>query len=590
MANFTENWMSYLDDSKKLSQLTIPGTHDSCTYRIYNKGGINTYGTLGLSDAAICQTMSITEQLNKGIRFLDIRLKGLNIYHNTVDLKFTWDEMIRDCISFLDRNPSESIIMSVKDENKETNETLYNILWPKIEGDHRWCTKDEDVTLKDIRNKLVLFRRFYVNPKPHAVGIDAYSDWPQNSTKNSDHAVKMRIQDEYQSYVLGQLDHKYKNYVLPRLEEAKRGDYGPDRLYVNFTSGTGGVFPATLATGYNSNYKGTNYWLNDYFINNPGKQAYGIIPMDFPESEPNLIRKLIGSNFDPYHEIIFQQPTTFKNETDGTWTMSKPSGYGGTIYSGNPNLIFIKTANTPSGNVEMHISPRYPSDYQNRSLETATAFKNETNGTWLVTNYQKSIFNFNTVSSDLVFIKTSNTASKKVEVHIASEHSGYQSKILQTATCFDCENDGVWAMANYDRASPHPDLIYIKTRNTESNKVEVHIASGISNYQKMILQTVTTFDCEQNGIWTIANHQDAADLAFIKTKNTPSGAVEVHIASSASQYKTRTMECPTAFKCQEGGTWLMQNFTVNNRPDLIFIKTANTPNNHVEVHVASGNR
>lgn len=57
--------MSQLDDNKRLSEMTIPGTHDSGTY---------TLGDGPVDSAAKCQTQSIAEQLNNGIRYLDIRL------------------------------------------------------------------------------------------------------------------------------------------------------------------------------------------------------------------------------------------------------------------------------------------------------------------------------------------------------------------------------------------------------------------------------------------------------------------------------------------------------------------------------------
>jgi hypothetical protein len=47
---------------------------------------------------------------------------------------------------------------------------------------------------------------------------------------------------------------------------------------------------------------------------------------------------------------------------------------------------------------------------------------------------------------DLVFIKTSNTPNGHVEVHIASRASNYQQRIVETLTTFANENDGVWSL------------------------------------------------------------------------------------------------------------------------------------------------
>jgi FG-GAP-like repeat len=78
------------------------------------------------------------------------------------------------------------------------------------------------------------------------------------------------------------------------------------------------------------------------------------------------------------------------------------------------------------------------------------------------------------------------------------------------------------------------------------------------------------------------------DLVFIKTSNTPNGHVEVHVASGNSNYQTRVLETPTTFVNENDGTWLMADWDRDGIPDLVYIKTSNTPNGHVEVHVAGG--
>jgi hypothetical protein len=171
----------------------------------------------------------------------------------------------------------------------------------------------------------------------------------------------------------------------------------------------------------------------------------------------------------------------------------------------------------------------------------------------------------------LSFIKTSNTPNGRVEVHLASGPR-YQNRILETPTTFANESDGTWQLL------PNFDLAFIKTSNTPNGQVEVHIAGG-PNYQNRVLETPTTFANESDGTWQLLPN---LDLAFIKTSNTPNGQVEVHIASSSSNYQNRILETPTTFANESDGTWqLLPNL------DLAFIKTSNTPNGQVEVHIAS---
>ena len=61
---FDAEWMKYIDDSLKINQINIPGTHDSGCY--------DTVWTV--AQCSDTQSLTIKEQLEHGIRYLDIRL------------------------------------------------------------------------------------------------------------------------------------------------------------------------------------------------------------------------------------------------------------------------------------------------------------------------------------------------------------------------------------------------------------------------------------------------------------------------------------------------------------------------------------
>jgi 1-phosphatidylinositol phosphodiesterase len=122
-------------------------------------------------------------------------------------------------------------------------------------------------------------------------------------------------------------------------------------------------------------------------------------------------------------------------------------------------------------------------------------------------------------------------------------------------------------------------LGFIKTTNTPNGHVEVHLASGLSGYRTRILETPTAFGNENDGVWQLLPD---GDLGFIKTSNTPNGHVEVHIASRSSNYQKLTLQTATAFANENDGVWQLLG-----NGDLAFIKTGNTPDGHVEVHTAS---
>ena len=174
-------------------------------------------------------------------------------------------------------------------------------------------------------------------------------------------------------------------------------------------------------------------------------------------------------------------------------------------------------------------------------------------------------------------------------MHIAPGISRYQTRTQETGTVFNEENNGTWKLYDYD-GDGILDLVYIKTSNTESNSVEVHVASGASTYSNFILQTGTTFAPETDGFWQLApySNRKAADLVFIKDANTGTGQTEVHAASKASNYATRVFEGGSCFAAEANGVWSLIDFNGDGVLDLTYIKYQNTGSGTVEVHVAAG--
>lgn len=276
----------------------------------------------------------------------------------------------------------------------------------------------------------------------------------------------------------------------------------------------------------------------------------------------------------PYQNKILATGTVFDPEDNGVWTMADVIG------DGSPGLVYIKTRNTDSRSIEVHASS-LKSYFQERTLSTGTVFLVEDNGTWLMQDYTGD------GKADLVYIKTRNTGTGKVEVHVADAAAGYQRFALQTGTAFDMEDDGIWTM------SGKGDLVYIKTKNTGIGRVEYHVASKASNYQDLTVHEITDFDAKDNnnGTYCLAPHvtdQDLADLYFIKTSNVgDTGTVEVHAVSAKSRFKKRIpFEAGTGFRPEANGVWLMTDFTHHIQPDLAYIKTRSTVTGKVELHVS----
>ena len=255
----------------------------------------------------------------------------------------------------------------------------------------------------------------------------------------------------------------------------------------------------------------------------------------------------------------------------------------------NDNCVFIKTKNTGSGHVEVHVATA-DTGFQQSGGDWPSWFgvADADNGTWMMADMNGD------GRPDLVFIKTKNTGSGHVEVHVATADTGFQQSGGDWPSWFgvaDADN-GTWMMADMN-GDGRPDLVFIKTKNTGSGHVEVHVATADTGFQQSGGDWPSWFGVADadNGTWMMAdmNGDGRPDLVFIKTKNTGSGHVEVHVATADTGFQQSGGDWPSWFGVADAdnGTWMMADMNGDGRPDLVFIKTKNTGSGHVEVHVAT---
>lgn len=254
------NWMSALNAELLLSQVTIPGTHDAMAVH---------EPVLG---TAKCQNLSLTDQLNAGVRFLDIRCRHIGdafaIHHGSIYQQANFDDVLNAVNAFLDAHPSEAVIMSVKEEYNATGNTrsfeqTFDSYVAKNPG--KWNLGTSIPTLGEARGKITLFRRFGAGAK----GIDA-SNWPDNTTFTSG---SLRVQDNYN---VGSTGTKW-NQVNGLLGEASSGDQS--KLFVNFSSG---VFSIIGIPNITTVSNALNPKLSGFFANASGR--FGVVVMDFADT------------------------------------------------------------------------------------------------------------------------------------------------------------------------------------------------------------------------------------------------------------------------------------------------------------------
>ena len=250
------NWMAGIDGGRSLTEMSIPGAHDAGARFEPLKGTTK------------CQNLTISELLNVGVRFLDIRCcntgKEFSIYHGPVFQRLTFAQALTAVSDFLKTNPTETVIMSIKEENSNTGSTFKTVFNSYVAKDPKlWYLKSSLPTLNSVRSKIVLFRRF-----TGSQGIDA-SNWPDNTSFTSG---KLDVEDYYH---VPNSSAKWEA-VVKHLDAAKAGS--KQSLYITFASGY--VAGASGLPNITAVSDDVNQKLSGYFQNG-GKARYGVVLIDF---------------------------------------------------------------------------------------------------------------------------------------------------------------------------------------------------------------------------------------------------------------------------------------------------------------------
>ena len=197
------SWMGDLKDDYPLSALSLPGTHNSPTYRT-------------ALPSVRCQAVSIREQLNNGVRFFDVRVsvspnaKDFPLVHAAFPVALTgtkyFSDMMKQIYEFLDANPTETLILSLKREGtgRGTDQDLSRILKQHFyEDGKRWYTEPRIPKLGEVRGKVILLRRHHNDESLNEEwggrgwGLDG-SVWPDNCEDGHAGSGIARIQDFYE--------------------------------------------------------------------------------------------------------------------------------------------------------------------------------------------------------------------------------------------------------------------------------------------------------------------------------------------------------------------------------------------------------
>lgn len=294
---YDPSWMGGLSDSTPVSRMSIPGTHDACTFDLTGMSG--------------CQNFNIEYQLNSGIRYFDVRPdKNGRIYHGISATNVYMNQVMDDCDKFLRDHPSEMIILQVGASSGDDITGYMNDLCKKYS---RVDASTKLKTLGQYRGKIVIFRRYGLTGNTSSFGIDLTA-WPNDTageltTKEGD---KFYVQDRYYSSDEAIHDTKEKSRMVR--DAIKHAGANPDIVHINFNSVTGRVVstPWNYAWGTGSDIdprmsESLAYNLNRFKKENPGVRNIGIIMLDYfnahgNDDEYHLVETIINFN---YQEELF---------------------------------------------------------------------------------------------------------------------------------------------------------------------------------------------------------------------------------------------------------------------------------------------
>ncbi|MFF8643284.1 phosphatidylinositol-specific phospholipase C domain-containing protein [Streptomyces sp. NPDC015345] len=299
-------WMHGISSSTKLSQMSIPGTHDTLSIH----GGENVQTQEDHGDSA----NTLTAQLNAGIRAIDIRVRRVNntftIHHASFYQKANFADVLDKAQDFLKANPKETIVMRLRAECPYKNAGTFE------------CANSPTASEDEVRST---FQKYVAAPEygglfyAPSVSGSSQADIPKlgdvrgkivlgsfdNAGKEGDekYGIKGFNAHKEDTYAAPTIPAKW-NFVKDNVDKAMPKGSSSDDLYLTYSSASNAPFslvPSAYAGGYrtvdndpNTYVEGINYRLMKHLNNTQGR--VGIVMMDFPGW--GLVNAIIDHNAD----------------------------------------------------------------------------------------------------------------------------------------------------------------------------------------------------------------------------------------------------------------------------------------------------
>jgi len=268
------DWMAGIDDSRYISELSIPGTHD-CGADLHT----SEQGS-GPQPFVIAQDFRLSNQLLVGVRWFDVRLNDddgtMTVYHGSYYLHKNFTDLIMEAIAFLNDHKTEVVVFVIKQENSNRGDDAFaNGIWCGYLNPHlsNFWLENHIPQLGEVRGKIVIMRQY---EGTHGYPMGSPLIWQDNTTGNiymSDNDFYYYVQDHYS---LGTVETSTKISEIESCIEKAHGEPYPYRcIYINFTSGERQISQSLEHISSEINPAINSYLLSKNYSN------VGVIMMNF---------------------------------------------------------------------------------------------------------------------------------------------------------------------------------------------------------------------------------------------------------------------------------------------------------------------
>lgn len=312
-----DDWMSRLADNTAITQLSIPGTHDTGT-----GNGFTSEWAEKAKTFAQTQDCSLAEQWERGVRAFDLRPAlisdeegtHLHIYHGLMKTQLSYEKALLQLCRFLDEHPSEFVFVVQRHEtdgdggNKGWNAAMDNFLHTDPVKGHI-INYSSSLTVGDVRGKIIFLSRVRYAEQPVGAFIDNWTSDEDFIEQSS--AVIFSANGKAPLYVQDYYDTCGENMKV-KLQCIKNMLYAPKTdgaLVINHCSGYSDIVTIdgneyASSDGYRDNATVTNNAMIGMLKTYNG--CTGLVMMDyagvnksghFRVSGKKLIKAIIKQNF-----------------------------------------------------------------------------------------------------------------------------------------------------------------------------------------------------------------------------------------------------------------------------------------------------